>query len=106
MNKDTIELERFKKHWKGYGLLFNKYESSNPDNLSEVLDKLVEWSKENPNKKIYKHKLLVRNEDVGDGLAYDSKTQKWSNRINGDGPKYEQDIPFVDLVYYLDIYWQ
>lgn len=45
MNKDIIEIERFKKHWEGYSM------SKNP-------------------------------------------------------PDFNYDIRFVDLVYYLDIYWQ
>ncbi len=108
MNKDTIELERYKKHWEGSGIMFNPF-SHNPDELMVVLDKLVEWGKNNEGKKIYRHKVWETNEDMGDGLAYDSKNRKWTNRIENNwspSPHYDCDIKFVDLVYYLDIYWQ
>lgn len=92
MLKDTVEICRYKKHILGYGIMGN----TPSENSEDVLDKLIEWSRKN-NFKVYKHKLRYVEEN-----------------IDFNGPKYHYsnpnckpaEIPYCDLVYYLDIYYQ
>lgn len=92
MNKDTIELHRTPKHWYNYGLL-----GGHPYTLDSqsTLDALVEWTQgwtRPSNIHIYKHLLRVEQERIG----VDGETDRGSFG----------KIPYCDLVYYLDIYWQ
>ena len=103
MNKYTIELERRKKHWAGWGTMSDKYCSNDS---TAILDLLVEWSKQNPKLKIYRHSLYKREENIGlDGLVYDAKTKQYAHGCQMSYPP-SNDIPFCDLVYYPDIYAQ
>jgi len=90
MQKQTIEIERRDKHISGYGT----YKLPTPDS-SEILDKLIEWSKEN-NYKIYKHKIRYEEENIGKDGVYEFRNELCPS----------QNIPYCDLVSYLDIYYQ
>lgn len=90
MNKDTIEISR-EEHITGYG------EFSCPrEDDTEILDKLIEWSR-NSKKHIYKHKIRRVEENIG-------KSGKIHKFRHPDCPP--ADIPYCELVYYLDIYYQ
>jgi len=83
MNKSTIELQRIKNFPYGYGRM-----SYPTENSYIVLDKLVEWSKENPNTKIYKHIVYASRENIHKEFGeVDTST-------------------YCDVVDYIDIYWQ
>ncbi len=113
MNKETIELERDANHIYNYGSLIEKYTES------LLLDKIVEWSKTDKEqqvafdeeygviscrkKQVYKHILRREQENISKDRFYDFKGFNDANYWYNVSP---QKIPFCDLVYYLDIYWQ
>lgn len=89
MNKYTKEVSR-EENIHGYG----KY-SYLDENSSEILDLLVEFTKNN-NYKIYKHKVRYAEENIS--------TEKFYKFRNPNCPP--ANIPYCDLVCYLDIYCQ
>lgn len=92
MNKDSIEIERDSNHISGYSRFTYLEESS-----EEILDKLIEWSKDRT-EKIYKHKVRYVQENISDERFY------FFDGGMGRCPKAK--IPYCDLVCYLDIYYQ
>ena len=90
MNKETIEISR-EKHIKGY----SKFSYLNEDS-NEILDKLIEWSRGNKFK-IYKHKVRHEQENIG------KSGEMYKFRADNCRPI---NIPYCDLVCYLDIYYQ
>ncbi len=95
MNKDTVELERFPNHIKGYGLMNERWDEKS----QEVLDSLLDWAQleENTSKKVYRHK--IRRVEEGEWRA------KHETGPFG-GPYTEKEMTTCELVWYLDIYWQ
>lgn len=91
MLKEKIELDRFKNHISGYGSM-NIPHSDSP----EILNKLIEWSK-NKDVKIYKHFISTTEENI------DYFGPKYEFRSNNCPPA---NIPYCDLVVYLEIYYQ
>lgn len=92
MTKTTIELDRMKRHWSGWGVMFDKWtEQDSP----LVLDALVKWSTENPGTKVYRHTLWVTEENV-------DKDETLVKTLHNSA----QPIHYCDRVAYLDIYWQ
>lgn len=98
MKKDTIEIERTENHISGYGRFFYLNESS-----EEILNKLIEWSQDNNGEKIYKHKVRYVEENIGKGGHYffDGGLKQCGEEICPTA-----NIPYCDLVCYLDIYYQ
>lgn len=104
MKKETLELKREKKHIKGYGKLIPDPYTNKDSNA--ILDKLVEWS-QGKNITIYSHNSYTQEENVGeDGIyAYFRYGQKITKEeFEADDEAYS--VPYCDLVYYLDIYYQ
>lgn len=85
MNKVTLEYCR-KKSLERYGDMY-------PPKEQDILEKLMEWSKDNQDKKIYKHFIRAIEENHTDENPY--KPEKCSFTVRR-----------CDLVYYLDIYYQ
>ena len=94
MNKAIIELGRVSNFPSGCGRF--TYPTAED---SEVLDRLIEWSKANPAVKIYKHKVRCVEENVGEPLSYKDDPKSWSS---GQTPR----TATCDKVDYLDIYYQ
>lgn len=92
MDKTTVELDRIKDHWAQWGVLSDKWGGGSDSSL--VLDLLIEWSKKNPEAKIYRHLLRCVEENVSA-----QPTLKTSS--NGTCEVY-----LCDRVVYLDIYYQ
>lgn len=93
MNKETLELERDSNHISGYSRFSYLNESS-----EEILDKLIERSKDK-SEKIYKHKVRYVQENPSEERFY----------FFDGGPEKQcptAKIPYCDLVCYLDIYYQ
>jgi hypothetical protein len=99
MEKDTITLDYETKHVRGYGCLNRWWQEE-----SNILDKIIEWSKEFPEKKVYKHQVRTEETNVRATEFYDFK-----GMIDPVEPLYTvppSKIPYCDLVVYLDIWWQ
>ena len=96
MNKETIEIERDENFPSGYGKFAYLREDS-----SEILDKLIEWSRRN-NHKIYKHKIRYIEEKAGELGKYNFDEKQWYPKISEIGYNIEK----CHLVCYLDIYYQ
>src|SRR5688500_1503226 len=96
MKKDTIEIFRMKEHIHGYGLV------TDPVNDTFILNALVQWSQNKPNVNIYQHILRKEQERIGE----DGLWQKKGNISSWSGHSYDCDLPYCDLVYYLDVYYQ
>ena len=94
--KVTIEIERMK-HICGYGKMNYLDETS-----ESVLDKLIEWSRGNSHK-IYKHRIkyIEEKNDTYGNYFMDGGLKQYGEQL---GPSME--IPYCDLVCYLDIYYQ
>jgi hypothetical protein len=92
MNKETLEIERYPDHISGYSRSTYLEENS-----QEILDKLIEWSKDKV-EKIYKHKIRHVEENRSNERFY------FFDGGMGRCPKAK--IPYCDLVCYLDIYYQ
>lgn len=92
MNKDTIELSREKDQPYGYSSTRNYTVDS-----EEVLEAIINWSRNNLEAKIYKHKVRFVYEN-DNGESYDFS--KW---IYHDSSIKTTKCDFVN---YLDIYWQ
>lgn len=91
MKKATVEFRRYRKHPTGYGLMY-------PPSEQEILDFLVEWSKLNPDAKIYRH--------LSECLQ-DFETNTYEDKYKPfNGERGHQEIPYCDLVYYITIYHQ
>ena len=104
MNKTTIELTRIKKHWSGYGLMNQPFTQDS----AATLEAICVWSAkpENKGQTVYRHAVRDEIERVGeDGLAY---VAGCSHSESGKPMTYSlsYNIPYCDLVYYLDIYHQ
>lgn len=101
MNKDIIEIERTK-HIAGYGRF-----SYLTDSSEEILNKIVEWSYDFSQKLrlpvIYKHKVRYVEENISKEEFYffDGGLEQMGEEICPTA-----NIPYCDLVCYLDIYYQ
>ncbi len=92
MTKTTIELDRMKRHWAGWGLVLDKW--GGQDN-SLVLDALIKWSGDNPGRKVYRHVYWQTEENKSiEPTLVDTSCIK------------QHPVYHCDLVRYLDIYWQ
>jgi hypothetical protein len=105
MNKDTIELKRTKDFPYNYG------RGSGQPTEGDFLDALVEWSKKNEGKKIYKHLHRTEQENVDNNRVYKYffYGQIISKEEYEDSCKRGADVyfvPYCELVDYLDIYFQ
>lgn len=86
MKKETIEIKRFNK------TPFNYMVSHSPEE-GDILDNIVEWSR-NKNITIYKHRTYSKYENISETDFYQPKVSP------------ELNIPYCDLVFYCDIYYQ
>jgi hypothetical protein len=94
MKKTTIELDRMKRHWSGWGIMNDKW-GGDGDKNPLVLNALIKWSKRYPRRKIYRHVM-------------------WGTEENKDKEptmvetSYKPQCPvhYCDRVIYLDIYYQ
>jgi len=101
MYKDIIEIKRQKKHILGYAC-FNELNVES----KFVFDCLVEWSQQHPERKIYRHSIERKEENIGVDGKYDVTKSPTYSPENGGWLAKMGGIPYCDLVYYLDIYWQ
>lgn len=83
-----------KRHWSGWGIMFDKW-GGDGDTNPLVLDALIEWSKTNPDHKVYRHRMWATEENR-DSAPTLVKTSEDS----------QCPIHYCDRVVYLDIYWQ
>jgi hypothetical protein len=90
MKKEIVEFRRYPKHPMGYGLV-------TPPSEMEALDFIVEWSKLNPDKKIYRH-FVTQREDHDSNVYHDVY-------VPFEG-KSDMKIPYCDLVYDIHIFYQ
>lgn len=90
MNKAIIEI------WRAKGAIYGYDFVTNPITETDVLDKLIVWSKEKENgrKKIYKHFTKWEYENLSEDRFYTPEINK------------SLKIPYCDHVCYLTIYWQ
>lgn len=89
MNKVKIEIERWHNHISGYGMLQTISSES-----QFILDKLIEWSKENSNYTIYRHYTMYEEENFSEPqYMFDGRLGSMKARI-------------CDYVCYLYIYYQ
>lgn len=94
MNKTSIELGRVDSFPSGYGRMH--YPTPDSD---EVLDRLIEWTRANPEAKVYRHKVRSVEEGVGKLGRYQGRDEDWSSRK-------APDTLACSVVDYLDVYWQ
>jgi len=117
MNKNTIELERVKNFLSGYG----RMSGNRTENDSETLDAIINWSRKNTKAKIYKHKVRRAEENISKnkfhyvseyGFSQEKCKQLLDSGEAASGTNCLKTrylvtkVPYCDLVYYLDIYWQ
>ncbi len=102
MNKSTIEIYRHKKHIKGYGISvwadhkdYLVIDGAGVPRKETILNAICDFYVIEKGKKVkvYDHVLRTANENEGVYENYKSDNLSF-------------EIPRVDLVYYLDIYWQ
>lgn len=94
MNKTSIELER-KDHIFGYGCM-NWTGPNYSKDSQDTLDFIVEWSKDNTEKKIYRHLIRTEQQNISQSRFH----------IVERSCMEDLRIPYCDLVTYLDIYYQ
>lgn len=99
MKKETIEVYRHRKHVKGYAMFLNAdhidykiLESNGRPNHSTIMQVLIDFCK-GKNIVVYSHELQSESIDKPEYGFYESENFKGK-------------IPYCDLVYYLDIYYQ
>lgn len=108
MKKDTIEFQRTKDFPCNYGRM--NYPTAES---TEVLDKIIEWSRQegNLNKKIYRHKLRTEQENVDNNnvykyFTYGSAITKEDYEARKAEGRDAYFVAYCELVDYLDIYYQ
>lgn len=95
MKKVIIEIKRNENFPFGYGDL-KPITADSP----EVIDKIVEWSQNNPDFVVYRHYVRCDYEKVGELGQYDfAKEKGWSEG-------YRPGVDRCHQVYYLIIYFQ